>query len=211
MQQFLIVIFQLIVLLFSVMVHEVSHGAVALKLGDETAKKADRLTLNPLKHLDPIGSFILPLSIFLFTGGRMIFGWAKPVPYDPRNLKDPRIGAGIIGAAGPASNFVLAIVFGLIIRLLLPYQAAPNIEALTDLFSVVVFINLLLGVFNLLPLPPLDGSNILFALLPSQWAEIRRFLLIYGFWILLFVIFFLFQYLIPLIALLFRLITGISP
>jgi Zn-dependent protease len=211
MDQFLIVIFQLIVLLFSVMVHEVSHGALALKLGDETAKKAGRLTLNPLKHLDPIGSFILPLSLFLFTGGRMIFGWAKPVPYDPRNLKNPRIGAGIIGAAGPASNFVLAIVFGLIVRFLLPYQTTPNIEALTGLFSIVVFINLLLGVFNLLPVPPLDGSSILFALLPERWQRIRHILLIYGFWILLFVIFFLFQYLIPVIALLFRLITGVSP
>lgn len=192
------------------MVHEVSHGAVALKLGDETAKKAGRLTLNPLKHLDPIGSFILPLSLFLFSGGRFIFGWAKPVPYDPRKLKNPRTGAGIIGAAGPLSNFVLAVVFGLFIRFLLPSQEVASVGALIDLFSVIVFINLILGIFNLVPLPPLDGSNVLFAIIPEKWLGFRLFLFRYGFWFLLFFIFFLFPLLTPLIALFFRFLTGIA-
>jgi Zn-dependent protease len=210
MEQFLVLIFQLFVLLFSVMIHEISHGAIALKLGDETAKQAGRLTLNPLKHLDPMGSFLLPLFVFLFSGGRFIFGWAKPVPYDPRNLKNPKSGSGIIAAAGPLSNFLMAIFFGLFLRVLSPYQEIAAIEALIGLFGIIVFINLLLGVFNLIPIPPLDGSGILFALLPEKWCEIRRFLLQYGFFILLFFIFFLFSYLIPFILFLFRLITGIT-
>lgn len=210
MEQFLILIFQLFVLIFSIMIHEISHGAMALKLGDETAKRAGRLTLNPLKHLDPIGSFFLPLFVFLFSGGRFIFGWAKPVPYDPRNLKNPKIGSGLIGAAGPLSNFLMAIIFGLFLRLLLPYQEILVVKTLISLFSIVVFINLLLGTFNLMPIPPLDGSGILFALLPESWRKIQQFLLQYGFFILLFFIFFLFQYLIPFILLLFRLITGMA-
>src|SRR3989344_8699741 len=102
--------FQIIVLIFSVMIHEISHGAVALKLGDTTARDLGRLTLNPLKHLDPIGSFLLPL--ILAISHAPVIGWAKPVPYNPFNLRDPKRGAAIIGVAGPISNIALAIVFG---------------------------------------------------------------------------------------------------
>ena len=115
-----LIAFQLVVLIFSVMVHEIAHGAVAYYLGDDTAYRMGRLTLNPLKHLDPFGSIILPaiLSIPLLFGARpIIVGWAKPVPYNPHNLKNPRSGAGIIALAGPASNIILAIVFAILLRL----------------------------------------------------------------------------------------------
>ena len=204
----ILLIFQIIVFIFSVMVHEISHGAVALKLGDDTAKKEGRLTLNPLKHIDPIGSVILPLFLIV-SRSPFIIGWAKPVPIDPRNLKNPRTDAGLIGAAGPLSNFFLAIVFGVFIRIL-TISGSANVNALIDLLSVIVFTNLILGIFNLVPLPPLDGSSVLFAILPQAWSGIRLFLLRYGFWILLFFVFFGFQFLAPIIISLFRLITGIT-
>ncbi|KKU88328.1 MAG: Transmembrane protein, partial [Candidatus Wolfebacteria bacterium GW2011_GWA2_47_9b] len=171
-------------MLFSVILHEVSHGLAALRLGDETAKHAGRLTLNPLKHLDAFGSFILPISLYILSGGGFILGWAKPVPYNPFNLKNPKLGAGIIAAIGPASNLLIAIVFGIILRLIFPFVEIPLIANLAILFSLIIFINILLAVFNLVPLPPLDGSNILFALLPERWRAVRDFLVRYGFWLL---------------------------
>lgn len=206
--QFLVLIFQLAVLLFSVMIHEVAHGVMALKLGDTTARDAGRLTLNPVKHLDVFGSVILPLSLFLLSGGSMILGWAKPVPYNPYNLKNPKHGAGIIGIAGPLSNLVIAIVFGIFIRLLMPFGDIELIAPLISLFSIIVLINILLAVFNLVPLPPLDGANILFALLPENLNNIKIFLQRYGFFLLILFIFFGFQIIIPIIDLLYRFIVG---
>lgn len=208
MDRALIFVFQLIVLLFSVIIHEISHGAMALRLGDTTAKDAGRLTLNPLKHLDFFGSIILPLSLFLLSGGSMILGWAKPVPYNPYNLKNPKVGAGLIGLMGPVSNLALAIAFGLLIRLLTPFSDAQLIAPLILLFNIVVFINILLAVFNLLPLPPLDGSNILFAIMPESWREVRVSLQRYGFFLLILFIFFGFQLMAPLINFLYKLIVG---
>jgi len=202
-----IIIFQLAVLIFSVIIHEIAHGAVALRLGDTTAKDAGRLTLNPLKHLDPIGSFLLPL--FLFYLGGPVFGWAKPVPYNPLNLKNPKTGAGLIGAAGPLSNLFLALVFGVSIRILTSVTIPGPISAFVILFQIIVLINIALAIFNLIPIPPLDGSNILFALLPDRLYELRGFLMRYGFYILLFLIAFRgLNFMIPIIRNLFRLITG---
>jgi len=150
-------IFQLIILLFSVVVHEVSHGLAALYLGDDTAEKMGRLTLNPLKHLDPIGSVLLPLMLVLMNTG-FIFGWAKPVPYNPLNLKMPRRDSAILAFAGPLSNFSLALIFGLIIRIII---VTSSFVSLLPFLMFIVWINLVLGVFNLLPIPPLDGSKIL--------------------------------------------------
>lgn len=180
-----ILIVQLIILFFSVVVHEISHGYVAKYLGDDTAEKMGRLTLNPLKHLDPFGSIILPL-LFIITKAPFVLGWAKPVPFNPYNLRNPKTGGGIIAAAGPIVNFILAIIFGLLIRFLWPLGVSPF---LILSFAIVVFLNLALGIFNLLPIPPLDGSKILFALLPDKYFELQRFLETYGFFIILLLLF----------------------
>src|SRR5260221_10394776 len=142
-----IFIFELVVLIFSVIIHEVSHGYVAETLGDSTARDAGRLTLNPIKHIDPFGSIILPALLaipLLFGAPTIIFGWAKPVPYNPMNLKNPKSGAGKIAAAGPLSNFILAIIFGLIIRAIFAY-GSTNLGTLGELLSVVVYLNIVLG------------------------------------------------------------------
>ena len=182
-----ITIFSLIVLLFSVMIHELAHGYVAYSLGDPTAKYEGRLTLNPLKHLDPFGSVLLPLLLLIATAGQgPIFGWAKPVPINPYNFKDQKWGTLKVAIAGPATNFGIAIIFGLFIRFLNFQQLAP----LNQLLGIVVFYNFLWGVFNLVPIPPLDGSWILFRFLPQGSERIKMFFQQYGLFILIFFIFF---------------------
>jgi len=199
-------IFAIAVLIMSVVIHEVSHGYSAYMLGDSTAKYAGRLTLNPLKHLDLFGSVIVPLLLVLTKAG-FIFGWAKPVPYNPYNLKNQKWGPAVVGAAGPASNFFMALVFGLVLRFGMgTFLPASSV----DIIVLIVFINLLLGIFNLIPIPPLDGSKLLFALLPYKWQHIQHSLERYGFFMLLFFIFFLWRFLIPVILVLFKLITGIA-
>lgn len=146
-----ITIFSLIVLLFSVIIHELAHGYVAYSLGDPTAKYAGRLTLNPLKHLDPFGSVILPLLLLLATAGQgPIFGWAKPVPINPYNFKDQKWGTLKVAISGPATNFGIAIIFGLLIRVLNMPSTVPFIE----LLGIITIYNFLWGVFNLVPIPP---------------------------------------------------------
>lgn len=194
-------IFQLIVLIFSIMIHEIAHGAMALKLGDDTAQRLGRLTLNPLKHIDPVGSIILPAILLLFQSPFLI-GWAKPVPYDPRRLRDPRTGSALIALAGPASNIVIAIFFGLLLRLSIFPEAAATLVAL------IVYLNLLLAIFNLIPIPPLDGSKLLFYFLPQDY-RLQATLETYGPILLLIFVFggFL-QFIIPVIQFLFQLIVG---
>ena len=218
MNEFLILIFQLIVLIFSVMVHEVSHGLVAYKLGDDTAKVMGRLNLNPKNHLDPFGSFFLPLALFLISKGSFVIGWAKPVPYNPNNLKNPKIGAALIGIAGPASNLMLAVIFGLFIRLLAPYLNLNSGEVLSGsmtgglffilLLNIVVFVNILLAIFNLVPIPPLDGSKLLFAALPYKYSGVQKFLEDYGMMVLLFFIFFGFSLISPIIYGFYSVLVG---
>ncbi|MDP1718903.1 MAG: site-2 protease family protein [bacterium] len=209
MDQILILAFQVLVLLFSVIVHEVSHGFAALKLGDTTAKDMGRLTLNPIKHIDPFGSVILPIMLALIPGNSFILGWAKPVPYNPYNLKNPKLGAGLIGIAGPLSNLALAVVFSLIFRALLPFVDIPMIAVLAMLLQVIVATNISLAVFNLVPLPPLDGSTILFALLPARWYKLQELLTRYGVWLLIIFIFFGFQLITPIIGTAYHLLTGL--
>ncbi|MBI2278568.1 MAG: site-2 protease family protein [Candidatus Brennerbacteria bacterium] len=193
------VVFSVIVLIFSVVIHEVSHGAIAERLGDPTARLAGRLTLNPLKHLDLFGSVILPLMLSLLPGG-VVFGWAKPVPYDPRNLKRPVRDGALVAAAGPVSNLLLALVFGLLFRF---FSSGEGMNAVGELFpsliAQVVVVNVWLAIFNLMPIPPLDGSKVLFWLLPQSAYELRAFLERYGFFVLLFFIFFGIEIIIPII------------
>ena len=208
MDSIFFLIFQFIALIFSIIIHEISHGTMAFKLGDNTAKDAGRLTLNPLKHIDPIGSIVLPLSLYLISGGGFILGWAKPVPYNPLNLKNPRSGSAFIGIAGPLSNLILATIFAVIIRILNPFAGLEIVAPLLILFNVVVLINILLAIFNLLPIPPLDGASILFALLPQKYDNVRKFLTQYGFYILIFFILFGFQLITPIIYWTYAFLVG---
>ena len=200
------IIFAIAVLIMSVVIHEVSHGYAASAMGDPTAKYAGRLTLNPAKHLDFMGSFIVPLITSLLGG--FIFGWAKPVPYNPYNLKNQKWGPAGVAAAGPAANFFVAAVFGLLIR----YGSAYDIlsPAFLQIATLIVFINIILGVFNLVPIPPLDGSKVLFAILPYRWSHIQEFLERYGFFILIVFILFFFHLVFPVVFGLFKLLTGTS-
>jgi Zn-dependent protease len=194
-----ILLYELIILMFAIMIHEVSHGTMANFLGDKTAKDAGRLTLNPAKHFELWGSFILPLLLFFVSAGRLVFGWAKPVPFNPLNLKNPKRDTGLIGLAGPASNFLVALVFGAFIRLIVYFQVI-GLAPVIPFFDLIVQINLMLGVFNLVPIPPLDGSKILFSLLPRSAERFILFLEQYGMIFLFAFIFFGFQYLIPIIS-----------
>ncbi len=203
-----ITIFSLLVLLFSVIIHELAHGSVAYSLGDPTAKYEGRLTLNPIKHLDPFGSVILPLLLFI-SGSSFLVGWAKPVPINPYNFKDQKWGSLKVALAGPVSNFAIALVFGLIIRLI-PYSFFVNVPGMMIIFSFVVQINIMLALFNLIPIPPLDGHWILFALLPDSLHSVKTFLQQYGIFILIFLIFFgALQGLGTFVLQLFSLITGL--
>jgi Zn-dependent protease len=196
-------IFQLIILLFSVIIHEVFHGLAALHLGDDTAEKMGRLTLNPIKHLDPIGSVLLPLMLVIINTG-FIFGWAKPVPYNPLKLKDPRRDTALLAFSGPLANFSLALFFGLITRVIL---ITSSFISLLPYLMFIVWINLILGIFNLMPIPPLDGSKILFYFFPSR--ELEMILSQYGIIILLFFIMFAGSIILPLVMIFFSLFTGI--
>ncbi len=151
-----------IVLILSIIAHEVAHGYAADSLGDPTARLAGRLTLNPLPHIDLMGSIVIP-ALLVFTQSPILFGWAKPVPYNPYNLKARRWGETLVAVAGSATNIFLAIIFGLIVRF------SPTIgldQTALSLAATIAFINLFLGLFNLIPFPPLDGFTALRAALP---------------------------------------------
>lgn len=192
----------------SIVIHEVSHGFMAEYYGDDTARDAGRLTLNPLAHLDPFGSILLP-ALLVFSHSPFLFGWAKPVPYNPNNLRNRKWGTIAVAAAGIISNFLIAIFFGLLIRF------APHLTSnLSDNFyfitSIIVLVNLALGLFNLIPIPPLDGSKILFSLLPERFSDKIMLYERYSFILLIIFIVFFSQYLYPVLAAAFHLITGLS-
>ncbi len=158
-----------IVLLFSIIVHEVAHGYVALLNGDPTAKMLGRITLNPAPHIDPVGTIILPL-LLLITHAGILFGWAKPVPVNPLNYRNYRWGEFAVSAAGPVSNLALAVLFSIVVRLGL------NNPGLMQMAYFGVSINIFLALFNLIPIPPLDGSHILAMLLPPNLLRLYRHL-----------------------------------
>ena len=206
------VIFQIIILIFSVIIHEVSHGIMALAWGDKTAQYEGRLTLNPIKHIDWLGSVFLPLFLYISHSGFM-FGWAKPVPYNPYNLRNRNIAEPLIAFVGPLSNLIVAVIFGLLIRVI-PYLGLPasiSIPNLLNIFSFVVLINISLAVFNLLPIPPLDGSKIITIFLPAKARYTFHVVSEkYGLIILFLVIVFLPDVISPIILSLFKLIVGIN-
>jgi Zn-dependent protease len=150
---------------FSVMIHEIAHGVVAESLGDPTARLMGRITLNPLKHVDPFGTIFLPLLLIL-TNSPVVLGWAKPVPYNPLNLsKDYRYGPLKVALAGPFSNMLLTLVFSLLARLGFSYSAPMPLVAI---FTLIAFMNIFLALFNLVPIPPLDGSKIFSIFFPGR-------------------------------------------
>lgn len=166
-------------LLFAITVHETAHGWVANLLGDPTAKMLGRLSINPLKHIDPIGTIVVPISLY-FLGG-FIFGWAKPVPITWQNLKKPRRDMLLVAAAGPGANFLMAIMWAGITKIALQF----NSDAMIYMSMFGIEINLILGVLNLLPIPPLDGSRVISSLLPPRIAYKYNLIEPYGFFILL--------------------------
>ena len=194
-------IFYFLVIVPSAIIHEYAHGLAADMLGDPTARYAGRLTVNPIPHIDLWGTILMPITLSILTGGKFLFAYAKPVPYNPYNLKNQKWGPAMVAIAGPAAILLLAIAFAVFVRVLPPSN-------FTAILSVIVYANIMLTIFNLVPIPPLDGSKILYALLPDSASGIRNFLDKNGFIILLFFVFFLFELISPLIDGLFRLLVG---
>lgn len=197
-------LFLYLIIILSAVFHEYAHGFAAFRLGDPTAKNEGRLTLNPLAHLDIFGTVILPL-VLLFTSG-IFFGWAKPVPYNPYNLRDQRYGSLKVGIAGPSANLLIALILGLFLRLTLTYTEfffgfSP---IFLELVGAIVYVNIFLALFNLLPFPPLDGSKIFADLFPMQWRNFEK-IGFAGIGLAIFLAFFLLP---PAAGFLFRLIVG---
>jgi Zn-dependent protease len=201
------IIFQLIVLIFSAIIHEISHGAMANRLGDPTAKSMGRLSLNPLKHLEFFGSFLVPVMLWVLTKGSFVFGWAKPVPINPYNIQDQRRGLAKVALAGPVSNLVMAVVFGMILRFL--PQTNSQLILFGTFLSIIVQVNILLAVFNLIPVPPLDGSKIVFAFLPAKYHQWEQKMEQNKFIVLAVVLIFAPYILWPVISAIYRIIIGV--
>ncbi|MFH1413071.1 MAG: site-2 protease family protein [bacterium] len=224
-------IFAILALIMSAVVHEYSHGWMAFKLGDTTAKDMGRLTLNPIKHLDLFGSIILP-TLLVLSSSTFFIAWAKPVPFNPYRLSDLKFGPLKVALAGPFSNFVMAVIFGLLARglaipahtkveltvnflsgqhdLLLSMMGGNFVYTIFVMFVIVVFVNLALMIFNLVPIPPLDGSKIIYTFLPNNLKEwfyrVERYSL---FILILLIVLGFFSFIIPLILGIFGLIVGI--
>lgn len=206
----LLIPFTIVILIFSAVMHEVSHGAMAFALGDPTAKMQGRLTMNPLVHLDLYGSIILP-ALMVILQVPFFFAYAKPVPYNPYNLKYPRWGESLVAAAGPLSNIALAILLGLSFRGA-EFFGLIQTQQMAQLFFFAIQINIMLAVFNLVPIPPLDGSKVIRPLLPYHWVRSSTYLQIERQGMFLLILFIFFgggQVIAPIIRTGTRLIIGI--
>lgn len=208
-------IFGLLVLIFSVILHEVAHGYMANWLGDPTARLAGRLTLNPISHIDPIGTIVLPGALLLsqsLTGLPFLIGYAKPVPYNPYNLHG-KYDEALVAGAGPATNILLALIFGLLIRF---GGTSLDVSAL-GAFATITYINMLLALFNLIPIPPLDGSKVLSGILPQSLSigydkfrsNFERLGVLQGTILIMVVFYFLSPFFTSLLRALFGLLTGV--
>ena len=203
-------LFFIIVLIFSIIAHEVAHGLMADYFGDRTARNAGRLTFNPLPHIDLFGSIMLPI-LSVFSGIGAIIGWAKPVPYNPYNLINQRIGEAMVASAGVMANFLLAIIFGLFYRYF--YLHVSTISPFLDIALIIVTVNLSLGFFNLLPLPPFDGLRIITSIIPTFGRKILNIIDSFGnlFAIVsLIIAIYIWSYIYPIVEITQRLITGQS-
>ena len=198
-------IFYIAILVMSVVVHEISHGFMAEYFGDKTARYAGRLTLNPIKHLDLFGSILMP-AILVLAKAPFLFGWAKPVPYNPNNLSNKRWGEMWVAAAGVISNLFLAVFFGVVLRFSVSIYAP---ESFLVILALIIKVNLGLAIFNLVPIPPLDGSKILFSFLPRSMYPLVAFLEQYSLFLLIIFIVFFSEYLYPAFYFLYNLIIGL--
>jgi len=185
-------------LVFAIVFHEVAHGWVANRLGDPTARDLGRLTLNPISHIDLFGTIIMPLLLYFSTNGQFVFGYAKPVPIDPRYFKDPKKGMALSSLAGPGINLLMAILFSLVLRAIFPAMKESDLSDITGkalfpialMLSYGVLINVALAVLNLIPVPPLDGSRIVYWLLPERLGAVYYRLERYGMLLLMALLFF---------------------
>jgi Zn-dependent protease len=180
--EILILIIGIVCFALTIIIHEVAHGFAADRLGDPTARLEGRLTLNPIPHIDLYGTILIPLLLILFRSP-FVFGWAKPVPFDPYNLKDPKKDSALISLAGPMANMIIAVVLAIIFRFV------PD-QTVSGLIREVVVFNVALAVFNLIPIHPLDGGKILVGILPNkEGRELDEFMNRYGLFLLAFLIF----------------------
>ena len=186
----------LIILIYSAILHEIAHGFVAERLGDPTARLMGRLTLNPKNHIDPMMTIAFPLLTYFASGGTLIFGGAKPVPIDPFNFREPKKDLALVSLAGPGTNFLLAIIAAILVKALIfatPFfGASPLLSSIVipvyTFLALVVRINLLLGIFNLIPIPPLDGSKVIAQLLPDKEAAVYLSIGTFGILIIFFLL-----------------------
>ncbi len=199
------IIIYFILLLISVVIHEVSHGYAALFLGDPTARDLGRLSINPIRHIDPVGSILVPIISSIL---HVPFGWAKPVPFNPANLRNQRWGEAIVAVAGPVSNIIIALIFSVIFRMAMGAGILTQMSAL--ILGLIVIINVGLALFNLLPVPPLDGSKILFALIPDRYYHVREWLERYQLLLVIIIIYFAPQIISPVLSVAIQFLLGTS-